>query len=277
MKKVLSCLVLTLLGLLLPFPAAADMGPKPEITIVVKNAPQGEYYLDLLIPEKNSYDNLRENREHYDSDKLSLLESMESSGWYPALVRGTNVPLFGDLVGEAQGNTMVHTFRYYGVPTVFRIAVATPDRRLVVTDPIRKKMFEETITYDFSTGKMIRESIGKEYLTQFGFTCGATLLSEGLLLLLFGYSFRKNWKPFLLVNIFTQILLTATAGSALLFSGLLAAYVCLIAMELVIAGTEACLYRKFLVGRSKARAVVYALAANAASCAAGFFLIGQGR
>ena len=61
MKRIcsLACALLLCLALL-PVRASADMGPKPELTILVKNAPDGLYYLDLLIPEetRGSYDNL---------------------------------------------------------------------------------------------------------------------------------------------------------------------------------------------------------------------------
>ena len=40
--------VLLLCLLYLIPPARADMGPKPEVTITVVNAPAGELYLDLL-------------------------------------------------------------------------------------------------------------------------------------------------------------------------------------------------------------------------------------
>ena len=43
-----------------------------------------------------------------------------------------------------------------------------------------------------------------------------TLVIEGVILLLFGFSLKKNWKAFLLVNIITQIFLTVTVGISLI-------------------------------------------------------------
>jgi hypothetical protein len=48
-----------------PTTARADVGPKPELTIVVRNPPEGEYYLDLLIQGDASYDNIRDKRSGY--------------------------------------------------------------------------------------------------------------------------------------------------------------------------------------------------------------------
>ena len=47
--KACLCIAAFLLAVL-PVSASADMGPKPQITIQVQNAPDGDYYVDLLIP-----------------------------------------------------------------------------------------------------------------------------------------------------------------------------------------------------------------------------------
>ena len=44
--------VLFIFLLAFPFPALADMGPKPEIVIRLKNPPKEEYLLDLLIHKR---------------------------------------------------------------------------------------------------------------------------------------------------------------------------------------------------------------------------------
>ena len=47
--KACLCIAAFLLAVL-PVSASADMGPKPQITIQVQNAPDGDYYVDLLVP-----------------------------------------------------------------------------------------------------------------------------------------------------------------------------------------------------------------------------------
>ncbi|MFQ9126466.1 MAG: hypothetical protein ACLR4Z_06360 [Butyricicoccaceae bacterium] len=72
--------VLALLAVLLPVPARADMGPKPSVTIHVKNPPSGSYYLDLLVPGEAS-DKLFDNQEwnHLSGDADGCRDHNESS------------------------------------------------------------------------------------------------------------------------------------------------------------------------------------------------------
>ena len=93
-----------------------------------------------------------------------------------------------------------------------------------------------------------------------------------MILLLFGFSLKENGKVFFLVNLATQLLLTATLGATLLKQGPLAAY---FPVEIAILVAEALLYRRFLKGRSPARRTAYGAAANLASWGLGFFLLSQ--
>lgn len=96
MKRIQRLLLCVLLCLaVLPVSASADTGPKPAVTITVVNAPAGDYYLDLLIQDPGDYPNI--DPEDYDPTLLDGLRSWEGEGWWPALLEGTDVPLFGDL------------------------------------------------------------------------------------------------------------------------------------------------------------------------------------
>ena len=123
MKRVLciaACLLLCLAGL--TGTAAADTGPKPAVTVHVVNAPEGTYYLDLLITDPDGYENI--DPADYDPELIAGLKSWEDEGWYPALAEGTNAPLFGDLTPGEDG---AHRFTYHGLPKTFRIAVSTAE------------------------------------------------------------------------------------------------------------------------------------------------------
>ena len=108
MKRMFSLAASLLLCLaLLGGTASADTGPKQSLTITVVNAPEGVYYLDLLQQDGDGSPNI--HREDYDPTLLEGLEGWEDEGWYPALVHGTNPPLFGDLVpGEDGAPHQVH-------------------------------------------------------------------------------------------------------------------------------------------------------------------------
>ena len=100
-----------------------------------------------------------------------------------------------------------------------------------------------------------------------------TILIELVVLLLFGFKLRENWKPFLLVNLVTQGLLHGYFALFAVNNGVGPAYTLLfIPAELVIALIEACIFRTALRGRSKRRAFWYGICANTCSAALGYFL-----
>lgn len=65
---------------------------------------------------------------------------------------------------------------------------------------------------DYATNQAKAPSIWLSYLIQFLTTCILTLIIEGIILILFGYKLKENYKVFLVVNIITQIALTMTLG-----------------------------------------------------------------
>lgn len=258
---------------LVPSTAYSDTGPKPELTILVENPPTEDYYLDLLIKEHDNSDNMGDERKEYDSAMLQKLKSLESEGWYPAYSDGASGLLNGDLIGKVKGNLRSHTFGYMGVPETYRIIVVTKSGNVQTSDIQKRYVMQSTITYDYSTGKVSESPVVVSYLIQFLMTCVPTLLIEGIILLLFGFKFKENWKPFLLVNLGTQILLTATMGASLIKSGTLSAYIVMFPVELAILIVEMVAYAKLLQGKSRGRRLAYAACANLASWILGFFMI----
>ena len=124
--------IITLFTLMLCFifslsqTAYADMGPKPSLTIIVENPPEGEYYLDLLVNYDKAYSKLtEETKAGLNAEKLKILEDFSEDGWYPALAHGTSVPLTGTVTGKKNGDTMVHGFSYLGVPDTFKVIIVT--------------------------------------------------------------------------------------------------------------------------------------------------------
>ena len=81
--KACLCIAAFLLAVL-PVSASADMGPKPQITIQVQNAPDGDYYVDLLIPgevPERCIDNIEWNHIDRASLPLDALERDRMDGW----------------------------------------------------------------------------------------------------------------------------------------------------------------------------------------------------
>ncbi|MEA1959688.1 MAG: hypothetical protein U9N81_00040 [Bacillota bacterium] len=272
---VISILFCLLFIFVLPLTASADIGPKDSLTIYVENPPSEQYYLDLLTQSSSTYENFNKDgeRETLNDQMVDLLYAYQNEGWMPALTEGTGVPMWGDLVGEPAGDKMVHHLGYVGLPDTYRIVIVTESGNVAVSDTYTRQALQSSITFDYETGQAVVPNIWISYLIQFITTCIPTLLIEGMILLLFGFKFKENFKIFLLVNIFTQIFLTATLGAALIKGGTLSAYFTQFPVEIIILVTEAMIYYKFLIGKSPKRRFVYGIAANLASWAIGFFLL----
>jgi len=253
---------------------SADAGPKPSVTIIVENSGGANYYLDLLVPYEGEYPNIQEDeRADYDMDMLEVLEDYEQEGWYAALVHGTNAPLFGDLTGTPSGDSVEHRFSYI-IPNTFKIAIVDSDLDIKVSEQIQTRVFNETIYLDYETMQLRRVQPGiLTYLRQFVLTFIPTIVIEGILLLLFGFSLKKNWKVFILLNLLTQVLLTVAMSVALINFGLLTAFFIFIPAEIVIFIIEAAVLIKMLKEHRTSRRLIFALTANIASAVLGFFLV----
>lgn len=249
------------------------MGPKPSLTIIVKNPPNEPYYLDLLIQNRGTYDNLRDSRASLDPTMLGLLKSKEFDGWFPALVDGTTTPLWAKLTGTVDGNTMVHDFNYMGVPTEFKIIVVTKSGVVKVSETIHTYLFQTTITYDMQSQKVSMPNVAYAYILQFFSTFIPTLLIEGLVLFLYRLWSRKNLKTILVVNFVTQLLMTAIIGTYLFSHGIFSAVIVLLLIEPVILIVEALIYRVKLEHGTKMRYVAYAIVANFFSWFTGMLMI----
>lgn len=293
-RKSLRTLVCALLAsLALTTFAFADFGPKPQLTVRVKNAPQESYYLDLLAEgnwdaeDVDSNDGIEwsyhDKEDTLDPDLLALLRDNVPTGWHACVAQGTTgAPIYGELYSEstdASGNDL-HVFGYHGVPSTYRIILVTQSGKVWVSDILNRRVLQSSVTVNWSDDtSAVTVSVPSTipgYLLQFVATLVPTLLIEGILLLLFQYSWKRNWKVFLLVNVFTQGLLAVASSSVTAHSGVSAWYLFffLLPAELVILLVELYLYagRGLLTGYSKGRAAAYAITANLTSAVLGYYL-----
>lgn len=273
--------------------AFADFGPKPQLTVRVENAPQELYYLDLLAEgdwdaeDTDSDDGIE--RSYYgkedtlDPDLLALLRENVPEGWHACVAQGTTgAPIYGELYAEstdASGNDL-HVFAYHGVPSTYRIILVTESGKVWVSEALERRVLQSSVIVHWADGTenttVTVPSTVTGYLLQFLATLVPTLLIEGILLLLFQYSWKWNWKTFLLVNVLTQGLLAVASSSVTAHSGVSAWYLfCFfLPAELVVMLVEVFLYsgRGLLTGHSKGRAALYAVTANFASAFLGYYL-----
>ena len=289
--RALICALLT--SLALTTVALADFGPKPQLTVRVENAPQELYYLDLLAEgdwdaeDTDSNDGIE--RSYYgkedtlDPDLLAFLRENVPEGWHACVAQGTTgAPIYGELYAEgtdAFGNAL-HVFGYHGVPSTYRIILVTQSGKVWLSEALERKVLQSSVTVhwadDTEHTTVTVPSTVTGYLLQFLATLVPTLLIEGILLLLFQYSWKRNWKTFLLVNMLTQGLLAVASSSVTAHSGVSAWYLfCFfLPAEFVVMLVEVFLYsgRGLLTGHSKGRAALYAVTANFASAFLGYHL-----
>ena len=289
--RVLVCALLA--SLALTTFAFADFGPKPQLTVRVENAPQELYYLDLLAEgdwdakDTDSDDGIdwsyhgKENT--LDPALLTSLRDNVPTGWHACVAQGTTgAPIYGELYSEstdASGNDL-HVFGYHGVPSTYRIILVTQSGKVWLSEALERKVLQSSVTVHWaddaeSTTVTVPSTI-TGYLLQFLATLVPTLLIEGILLLLFRYSWKENWKAFLLVNLVTQGVLAAASSVLNLQNGaaLWNYFLFLLPMEAAILLIEIYLYagRGLLTGHSRGRAALYAVAANLASAVLGYYL-----
>ncbi len=269
---IISCSLVTFF----PIGATADIGPKDQLTVYVENPPTEDYYLDLLTQHSSPYDNYQDGeRESLDQEMIALLYSYKSEGWTPALVEGTGVPMWGSLTGKEDGNRMVHKFGYVGVPDTYRIIIVTKGGKISVSETYTRKALQSSITFDYRTGRAEVPSILLLYSLQFAWTFALTLLVEGVLLYLFGFSLKENLRVFFLTNLLTQLALTLTVGATLIRSGTFAAHLFQFPAEIIILVFEVLVYKKFLAGQSAKCKIAYGIVANLLSWLGGFLLLNR--
>ena len=239
-------------------------GPIPQLKIKVKNAPDELYYLDLLKNSPSGRSNITDINK-YNPVMLDKLRSCENENWYPAFAGGTNAPLWGDLIGVKEIDRVTHTFEYFGLPLIYRIIIVTESGDVRVSRIMTRgtMAMQSSVTYDYKNDTFINTPKSFAYLIRFIIICIPTFLIEFIVLKLFKFKFRKNWKPFLFMNSFTQLLLIFTLGMT--FSNVnnpLNAYLVMVPTILAMFSIEMFIGVKFLKGRTHQIKVLYIFSAN---------------
>ncbi|MBR4036285.1 MAG: hypothetical protein IKJ05_06100 [Oscillospiraceae bacterium] len=240
--------------------AFADMGSKPRVQITLKNPPQENYYLDLL----HQYDNpdYSGNTVWVDDPMFTVLANYNDNGWVPALAQGTSMPIWGELTPDENGR---HIFGYFGVPDEFKIIIVTESGQIKVSDIIERKTMEVALTLDCTDMSYTTQPMWIAVVVQFFTTWSITLIIEFVIMLLFFFKIKDNFKHFFTVNTATQILLTVFVSGGFFFGGTVSAYMWFIVIEFVIAIVEMWYCDKFFVGRDSLTKLCYAAVANGVS------------
>ena len=278
MKRTLRVTLLLILSLLLLTTTAfADMGPKSQLIVRVKNPPKEPYYLDILEEDQKNgtirqYTFSEEELAELDSVLLESLISAIPDGWHGCVSQGTKgAPIFGKLTPGTDG---AHHFSYHGVPWTYRILMVTESGEVFLSDVQERTVLQSSATVDWAAKTLTTPPTWVGYVLQFLATFLPTLLVEGLLLLALGLWNRKNVKVFLLVNLITQGLLALFFSISAIKNGVNFLYlILLLPAELVILLIELTAYRRCLTGCTKGKASGYATLANVCSAILGYLLM----
>ncbi|MDO4314492.1 MAG: hypothetical protein Q4C45_01860 [Oscillospiraceae bacterium] len=284
MKRSLRVLVLSCLtAVMLTVTAFADMGPKAQLTVKVENAPEELYYLDILAKGEpvdrtaSSTDDFEKELAQMgvtDTELYDALMKKIPAGWHGCISHGTDgPPVSGKLTGEPENGQMLHTFGYHP-PQTYRLLLCTQSGQCFLSDILRREALQSSVTIDWADQTVSVPPAWIGYVLQFLATFVPTLLTEGLLLALFGFGRQKrNWLCFLAVNFITQGALAVMMSNTFINHGVTGwSLLPFVLLETVIALGEALLYARLLKGPPKGQAVAYGLAANVCSAVLGLYL-----
>lgn len=278
-------------------PARADIGPKPSVQIHFENMGDELCYGTLLSREKSAgpasvWDG---EEEHALTD-----ENYPSSGYLPrdiweAFVRYKDPDGYFFLQeGWEVSKTKDLVWGYYP-PLSFKILLYYPETETFVSSGIYGHYAFDSyytvnmadvkivsVEYDdtLSTNKRIDAYRSYQYrqeLVSLAVRTVLTIVIEMAVALLFGFRSGRPLLVLALVNVVTQILLNVLLNIINYASGSLAFTVSYVLLELAVFAVEAVLYCTVLKKvtekqRTNRYYVLYSLAANSVSFAAGFFL-----
>lgn len=180
--------------------SANSAAPDYRVVVKVVNGPEELYYLDLLEESEGEAEISQR-----DSLNLELLETMRDAvpeGWRACTMSASQWE--DHYQGDLAGNNGVHVFHGFHTPKVFRIIVVTESGESWVSEPMEREFMHSMVKVDWAGKRAVMPPNWLMYALQLLSTLLPTLLIEGLLLLAFRFSWRNNWKVFLLVNLVTQ-------------------------------------------------------------------------
>lgn len=216
--------ILLLLFLCIQFivPVKADSALRPRhIDIEVKNAPQEEYYLDLLVNDGETLLFRDLYIKDHDKEMIAQLESMVPEGMHTILWGGSHQRLRGSLSGKLKSNhTMLHSLDGHGVPSRFRVVTVTKSGEKKMSDWYDYDIYIGKIFMDYSTMKITQRPYSLFYVCHY-----IQLLLPYLLVKMLWYKFgkvldnKKKWFRFLAACVIEIGLISGIMSWAMIYNG----------------------------------------------------------
>ena len=258
----------------------ADMGPKPSITIKIKNLKTNNYLIDLLIyapnvesyyPDSNfsnegrtietdepgetdkngitvHFDKIAEKRD-ISIEQAKQLYDIDYDGWISTGTR--NSLLWGTCNGNSEHE---HRFHYFGVPNRYKIILINNDTgETKVSDEIIREDFSSKVIIDYND--MHTNSKASLNVKNIIVVLLITIAVESIIALFMKY--KKYLKVIVLTNLVTNILLQ------LLLNIILGNYfVKIILLEIVVIAAEYLIYKTSMKEEPTKKILIYTLIAN---------------
>lgn len=256
-----------LVFLSMPLTVFSDVGPKPSVTVHVKNFTSQDYYLDLLEKSEDSfYENLSHG--YPESYKELALYKYREDNWMAKHIRYHL--LFGKLKGEydRENSMMVHRFSYHGVPQTFKVIVQDASGNLIVSNEVTPNQFNASVLFDMQTGKL---TVVKGIYLDFMGNMGALLVTVVICMLLtvlieaiIAIPFRiiRPLKLVIAANLITQALLHTVLIGLYYAKQYDAMHNAFIISEVSVLVIEYFIYRRVLPEAKTKTLVSYVLIAN---------------
>ena len=153
----------------------------------------------------------------------------------------------------------------------FRLEVSTEGENYAFEIPDDIRQYNTIFHLDLSAGTLKEAVLAGRNALLVALRVSITLVTEGLVLWLFGYRAKRTWIVFLAVNLVTQTLLNLSITGVIPPEGYW--WFTLIFGEILIFLAEAIAFALLFREKGKPRAALAALCANSVSLAAGVFLL----
>lgn len=247
----------------------ADMGPKPSITINLKNMPTNNYLIDLLVYDATgeNYDfqmGYGGNSEKISFGQLKTLYKINYDGWISESTRWGAYHLFADCVGNSKHE---HYFSYIGTPYKYKVLIINNDTgKIKLSDEIIREDFTSNITLDYQTMNIAPK--GSINIVEMAIALIITVTAEMVIALIM--KLKNNIKLIIITNIVTNIILQ----TLLIIIPPVGSYIIrFIIMEIVVIVSEYLIYKKYIKEQSTKKILSYTLIANLVTALLTFFII----
>lgn len=270
MKKIVSLfLLLFLLPSLFSMNVSADVGPKPSVTVTIKNAPDKSYYVTFLGDRepygpwrKVSDVSLKEDASDRDKAYAYFANYSDADGYI----------FLGNMSEDLKGFDSF-SWTYYP-PDSFKIAIYSPDDdTFFVSEICEREAFNSYFEITYGSPDVKEEShFGKDFFHGV-LRALVTVAVELALGYLFGFREKKQILTILIVNLITQLLLNIGLMLTDYFAGALVWLVMFVILEIAVIVIEMIVYLFAMRKQKKWKLVLYAILANVLSGALTFYSV----